>query len=95
MHCLAKIHYECCAARDCEIRYSLVGEVVSVGRELELGDWKGRRFFSFSPHGTAAVIDAESAMEVGQRCDCTIFNYRISFRCWRPPNIEITVYDGI
>jgi 2-desacetyl-2-hydroxyethyl bacteriochlorophyllide A dehydrogenase len=44
--------------------YSLVGRVVAVGNHLNESDWLGKRVFSFSPHASAVVIDASSAVPI-------------------------------
>ena len=44
--------------------YSLVGTVAAVGADLEESEWLGKVVFTFSPHASAVVIDASSAMVV-------------------------------
>ena len=45
--------------------YSLVGEVVAVGPDVEDGEqWLGKRVFTFSPHASSMVVDTSSVMVV-------------------------------
>ena len=44
--------------------YSLVGVVEKVGAGLSREEWIGRRVFSFSPHGTSCVVDADAVLPV-------------------------------